>query len=180
MLRYGLIGHNKTAEIIWTITPTIILYFIAIPSFALLYAMEEVFTPSLTFKAIGHQWFWSYECQDGGFNESFDSNLLSEDDLILGDYRLLEVDNPLILPTDTHIRVLVTSTDVLHSWAVPRFGIKMDAVPGRLNQTFIYIKHPGLFFGQCSELCGIQHGFMPIKILAVGLNEFSSINATPK
>jgi len=155
------------------LTPAYILYIIGIPSFGLLYAMEEVAQPSLTFKAIGHQWYWSYEFPEQQIY--FDSNMIFETELKTGDYRLLSVDNPVILPIDTHLRLLVTSQDVLHSWAVPSFGVKMDAVPGRLNQVAIFIKREGVFYGQCSELCGANHGFMPIRVYAVNLENFLAI-----
>jgi len=171
------ITHNYVLEIVWTLIPSIILIFIAIPSFSLLYAMDEVVTPELTLKVIGHQWYWSYELSDAIFGDifqnfanntlSFDSFMIPEDELNLGDFRLLEVDNAVVLPTDTHIRAIVTSEDVLHSWAIPALGVKMDAVPGRLNQVSIFIKRSGVFYGQCSEICGVHHGFMPIVIKAV-------------
>jgi cytochrome c oxidase subunit 2 len=182
------ITHSTILEIIWTITPSLILILIAVPSFGLLYAMDEVLNPSITFKAIGHQWYWSYEYSDYSyvlFNEddsseyisrivAFDSNMVYEDELKFGESRLLTTDNAVVLPTDTHIRVIVTAQDVLHSWAVPSLGIKIDAVPGRLNQGFIFIKREGVFYGQCSELCGVNHGFMPIVIKAVDFNNYVS------
>jgi len=164
------LSHGPRLELFWTLTPAYILYVIGIPSFGLLYAMEEVAQPCLTFKAIGHQWYWSYEFPEQ--QHFFDSNLTFETELKKGDYRLLSVDNPVVSPIDTHIRLLVTSQDVLHSWAVPSFGVKMDAVPGRLNQVAIFIKREGVFYGQCSELCGTNHGFMPIRVYAVSLQEF--------
>jgi len=180
------VTHGPRLEMFWTITPSIILMLIAIPSFALLYAMDEVLKPAITFKAIGHQWYWSYEYSDYSYtkitaknkpewvnrNISFDSNLVFESELQKGEYRLLQVDNPIVLPTNTHVRVLITSMDVLHSWAVPSLGVKLDAVPGRLNQAFIYLKREGVFYGQCSELCGVNHGFMPIVVKGVSLNEY--------
>jgi len=178
--------HGTLLEIVWTITPSLILMLIAIPSFGLLYAMDEVLNPTITFKAIGHQWYWSYEYSDHSYYTldeentiqyfdrivAFDSNMVFEDELKLGESRLLTTDNSVVLPTDTHIRVIITSLDVLHSWAVPSLGIKIDAVPGRLNQGFIFIKREGVFFGQCSELCGVNHGFMPISIKAVDFNDY--------
>jgi cytochrome c oxidase subunit 2 len=158
------VTHGMWLELVWTVMPSIILFFIAIPSFSLLYSMDEVIDPSLTIKAIGHQWYWSYEYgdyfADTGKILSFDSYMLPSSDLEEGQHRLLEVDNPVVLPVDTHIRVLVTAADVLHSWAVPSLGVKSDAVPGRLNQMSIYIKRQGVYYGQCSELCGVNHGFM--------------------
>lgn len=168
--------HNTTLEIIWTITPAIILMIIAIPSFALLYSMDEIINPAMTIKAIGHQWYWSYEYSDyqtkGIDTISFDSYMIPEEDLELGQLRLLEVDNRVVVPTHTHVRVLVTSTDVLHSWAVPSLGVKVDAVPGRLNQLSFFVQREGLYYGQCSELCGVNHGFMPIVVEAVSLNDY--------
>jgi len=170
------ITHGTTIEIIWTITPSIILMVIAIPSFALLYSIDEVIDPAVTVKVVGHQWYWSYEYSDysdqNGNAISFDSYMVSDDDLQKGDLRLLEVDNRVILPANTHVRALITSADVLHSWAIPSLGVKMDACPGRLNQVSIFIKRPGVFFGQCSELCGVQHGFMPIAIEAVLIDKY--------
>jgi cytochrome c oxidase subunit 1 len=164
------IYHHTSLEIIWTVIPAIILILIAVPSFALLYAMDEINDPKITIKAIGHQWYWSYEYRDTVFGQSvskeFDSYMILEEDLILGGLRLLEVDNPLILPINTQIRLLVTSSDVLHSWTIPSFGVKIDACPGRLNQVGIYINRVGIFYGQCSELCGVQHPFMPIKVIS--------------
>jgi cytochrome c oxidase subunit 2 len=170
--------HGVFLEIIWTLIPTFILLVIAIPSFALLYAMDEVIDPELTVKVIGHQWYWSYEFSD--FNEglnddiNFDSYMIPEDELAFGALRLLETDTSLVLPVNTHIRVIITAGDVLHSWAIPSLGVKMDAVPGRLNQSSLFIKRDGVFFGQCSELCGVNHGFMPIIVNAVNIDMFLS------
>jgi cytochrome c oxidase subunit 2 len=180
MYRFRKFSHSSQLEVVWTITPSIILLFIAIPSFALLYAMDEVINPAVTLKAIGHQWYWSYEYSDyASYKDrnilqqiSFDSNLVFESDLKLGEHRLLQVDNPIVLPVDVHLRVIITSFDVIHSWAVPSFGIKCDAVPGRLNQASLFIKREGVFYGQCSELCGVNHGFMPIVVKAVSMDEY--------
>jgi cytochrome c oxidase subunit 2 len=165
------VTHNLQLEVIWTIIPTIILIIIAVPSFALLYSMDELLEPTVTVKVIGHQWYWSYEYSDFKplLNETikFDSYMIPDTELKLGDLRLLKTDCPLILPKETNIRFLITATDVLHSWSVPSFGIKMDAVPGRLNQTSAYIMEGGRFYGQCSELCGVNHGFMPTEICVV-------------
>nr|YP_004581286.1 cytochrome c oxidase subunit II [Polycyathus sp. MFL-2011]AEG79871.1 cytochrome c oxidase subunit II [Polycyathus sp. MFL-2011] len=160
-------------EIIWTIIPAVILVFIALPSLKLLYLMDEVVSPALTVKVIGHQWYWSYEYSD--YEEEtlgFDSYMVPSSDLTLGGSRLLEVDNKLVLPILTHTRFLVTGADVLHSFAVPSLGLKIDAVPGRLNQTGVFIKRPGIFFGQCSEICGANHSFMPIVIKGVWVEEY--------
>jgi len=181
MKKFRKFSHSSRIEIFWTVVPSLILILIAIPSFALLYAMDEVLSPSLTLKAIGHQWYWSYEYSDyakydGSFlnNIAFDSNLVFESDLALGEHRLLQVDNPIVLPTDLSIRVIITSFDVIHAWSMPAFGVKCDAVPGRLNQVFVFIKREGVFYGQCSELCGVNHGFMPIMVKAVYFNEYIS------
>lgn len=172
------IRHHALIEIIWTLIPSLILVLIAIPSLALLYVMDEVIDPAITLKAVGHQWYWSYEYSDyyaeAGKSLSFDSYMVDESELTLGDKRLLKVDNPVVLPVDTHIRVLVSSIDVLHAWTVPALGVKVDAVPGRLNQLNVFIKREGVFYGQCSELCGVNHGFMPIELRAVDLREYSN------
>jgi cytochrome c oxidase subunit 2 len=203
--------HHSMLEFVWTLVPCFILICIAIPSFALLYAMDEIVYAVLTLKIIGRQWYWSYDAyqphasvrewywghdayQPHAFIKEWylghghdiyqlndyariffpsdvvplhgciDSTLVLEEDLRQGDYRLLETDNHIVLPSHTHIRLLVTASDVLHSWAVPSFGIKLDACPGRLNQTDLYIKRAGIYYGQCSEICGVNHGFMPITI----------------
>nr|QJS35623.1 cytochrome c oxidase subunit 2 [Taxus cuspidata] len=173
------IVHGTTIEIIWTIFPSIILMFIAIPSFALLYSMDEiVVNPAITIKAIGHQWYWTYEYSDYNSSDeqslTFDSYMIPEDDLELGQLRLLEVDNRVVVPARTHLRMIITSADVLHSWAVPSLGVKCDAVPGRLNQTSILPQREGVYYGQCSEICGTNHAFMPIAIEAVSLKDYVS------
>jgi cytochrome c oxidase subunit 2 len=167
--------HGTVLEIVWTIIPSIILIVVALPSFALLYSIDEIIEPALTIKCIGHQWFWSYEYSDfeakvGTIN--FDSYMIAEDELELGELRLLEVDNRVVLPINTHIRILVTAADVLHSWAVPSLGIKVDACTGRLNQTAVFILRSGVFYGQCSEICGVGHGNMPIVIEAVSIDKY--------
>jgi cytochrome c oxidase subunit 2 len=170
------ITHNTAIEIVWTITPSLILMVIAIPSFALLYSIDEVIDPSVTLKVIGQQWYWSYEYSDftNKLNKviQFDSYMISQDDLQSGQLRLLEVDNRVVLPTKTHIRVLITSGDVLHSFAIPSLGVKTDACPGRLNQVSLFIKREGVYYGQCSELCGVNHGFMPIVIESVSIEKY--------
>ena len=171
--------HSTVLEIVWTIIPAVILMLIAIPSFALLFSMDEVIDPAITLKVVGHQWYWSYEYSDycsleGGESLNFDSYMIPEEDLTGGGLRLLEVDNRLVLPVNTHIRVLVTAADVLHSWAIPSFGVKIDACPGRLNQTSMFIKREGVYYGQCSEICGVNHGFMPIVVEAVNLENYVS------
>jgi len=173
--------HSSLLEIVWTILPAVVLIFIAVPSFTLLYSLDELIDPEVTLKVVGHQWYWSYEFTDllegrtsiqNGF--SIDSYILSTSDLIANEspLRLLEVDQKIHLPINTHIRLLVTSADVLHSWAVPSFGIKIDACPGRLSQGSLFIKREGVFYGQCSEICGVNHGFMPIVIRVVAPDRY--------
>lgn len=173
---YFKVVHGKIIEIVWTVTPSFVLAAIAVPSFALVYSMDEIIDPAITLKAIGHQWYWSYEYSDYDslYNESiaFDSYMIPEDELQEGQLRLLDVDNPIFLPTDTHVRLIVTSDDVLHCWTIPSFGVKIDACPGRLHQASIFIKREGTFYGQCSEICGVNHGFMPICVKAVPLDHY--------
>lgn len=199
------IVHGTVIEIVWTIIPSIILIFIAAPSFALLYAMDEIADPRLTVKAIGYQWYWNYEyahmnslsisSEKTVFDKLeedmknslldivgdrdnvsdtlvFDSIMLTEEDLAEGYHRLLDVDNPMILPAQVYVRIIVTAEDVLHSWAVPSLGVKIDAVPGRLSQVGMYVKCPGVYYGQCSELCGVGHGFMPIVVKVLDFDDF--------
>ena len=169
------IQHRESLflEIIWTILPSFILLSIAIPSFALLYSVDEIIDPTLTIKVIGYQWYWEYEYPDFNTNQLvFQSYMINEDDLSVGELRLLEVDNRVVIPSQTHVRVLVTSNDVIHSWAIPSLGIKMDAVPGRLNQVSLFTKQPGIYYGQCSEICGVNHGFMPIVVESLPFNDF--------
>ena len=167
--------HGTAIEIIWTVIPSLILVIVALPSFALLYSIDELIDPALTIKCVGHQWYWSYEYSDfeaqlGAIN--FDSYMVPEDELEIGELRLLEVDNRIVLPVNTHIRVLVTAADVLHSWAVPSLGIKVDACTGRLNQTSIFLLREGVFYGQCSEICGVGHANMPIVVEGVTLSKY--------
>lgn len=169
--------HSTPLEIVWTITPALLLLLLAGPSFALLYSIDEVVCPEISIKVIGHQWYWSYEYSDYHHyvtekSINFDSYILAQDDLANGGLRLLEVDSRLKLPTHTHIRVLVTSADVLHSWAVPSLGVKIDACPGRLNIVSLYIERPGVFYGQCSEICGVNHGFIPIVVESLPHNQY--------
>lgn len=171
--------HSTPLEVVWTITPALLLLLIAGPSFALLYSIDEVIAPHMSLKVIGHQWYWSYEYSDyqepvTGESIKFDSYIVAEDDLSLGGLRLLEVDNRVKLPINVHIRVLVSSADVLHSWAVPSLGIKIDACPGRLNQVSLFLMRKGVFYGQCSEICGVNHAFIPIVV--EGLTEESYLN----
>lgn len=170
-LVYKYANHGTLIELIWTITPALVLIAIAFPSFKLLYLMDEVISPSMTVKVAGHQWYWSYEYSDfineDGESIEFDSYMVPETDLEDGQLRLLDVDNRVVVPIDTHIRFIVTGVDVIHDFAVPALGLKLDCVPGRLNQTSVLIEREGVFYGQCSEICGIYHGFMPVAIEAV-------------
>lgn len=169
-------NHGQLIEIIWTTLPAVILLIIAFPSFILLYLCDEVISPSMTIKAIGLQWYWKYEysdfINDDGEIVEFESYVLPDDLLEEGQLRLLDVDASVVCPVDTHIRFIITSADVLHDWCIPSLGIKVDASPGRLNQTSALIQREGVYYGQCSELCGIAHSAMPIKIEAVSLYEF--------
>nr|YP_010960343.1 cytochrome c oxidase subunit II [Bathygadus melanobranchus]WNH37707.1 cytochrome c oxidase subunit II [Bathygadus melanobranchus] len=162
---------SQGIEIIWTVLPAIILTFIALPSLRILYLMDEVSDSYLSIKVMGHQWYWSYEYPDY-HNHCFDAYMTQTADLVSGDFRLLEVDNRMVVPTESHVRMLVSSEDVLHSWAVPALGVKMDAVPGRLNQTTFAICRPGVYYGQCSEICGANHSFMPIVVESIPLVNF--------
>nr|QLY90294.1 cytochrome c oxidase subunit II [Caenis robusta]UJG45451.1 cytochrome c oxidase subunit II [Caenis robusta] len=163
--------EGQTIEVIWTILPAITLVFIALPSLRLLYLLDEISDPAITLKTVGHQWYWSYEYSD--FNQiEFDSYMIPTSEIELGVPRLLEVDNHTVLPVNSQTRVLVTAADVLHSWAIPSLGVKIDATPGRLNQTSFIMNRVGLFYGQCSEICGANHSFMPIVIESVPTNVF--------
>lgn len=181
--------HSKDIETAWTAIPALTLLSLAPGSFALLYSLDEVVTPRVTVKIIGHQWFWEYEISDYDYILSclnwrcktikYTCYMLSTETLLqnghLGFLRLLETNKRVLIPSNAHIRLLITSVDVLHSWTVPSFGIKVDACPGRLNQIFIFLKRAGLFFGQCSEICGVNHGFMPIALFAVPSTQFESL-----
>lgn len=172
------LNHGTLIELIWTITPALILILIAFPSFKLLYLMDEVTDPSLTVFVEGHQWYWSYQYPDFLNNDDeeleFDSYLVPDSDLEDGGLRLLEVDNRVILPELTHVRFIISSGDVIHSYACPALGIKCDAYPGRLNQVSVLVNREGSFFGQCSEICGILHSSMPIVIESISLEKFLS------
>nr|YP_009764315.1 cytochrome c oxidase subunit II [Pyralis farinalis]QIS91154.1 cytochrome c oxidase subunit II [Pyralis farinalis] len=163
--------EGQMIELIWTILPAITLIFIAIPSLRLLYLLDELNNPLITLKSIGHQWYWSYEYSDFN-NIEFDSYMVPMTDMSSYNFRLLDVDNRIILPTNNQIRIMVTATDVIHSWTIPALGIKIDANPGRLNQTNFFINRPGIFFGQCSEICGANHSFMPIVIESIPIKNF--------
>nr|YP_009172376.1 cytochrome c oxidase subunit II [Garrulax poecilorhynchus]ALG35735.1 cytochrome c oxidase subunit II [Garrulax poecilorhynchus] len=163
----------QAIELIWTILPAAVLVALALPSLRILYMMDEINQPDLTLKAIGHQWYWTYEYTD--FKDlTFDSYMTPTTELPLGHFRLLEVDHRMIVPTGSTIRIIVTADDVLHSWAVPSLGVKTDAIPGRLNQTSFLTPRPGVYYGQCSEICGANHSFMPIVVEAVPLANFES------
>ena len=177
--------HSNELEIVWTSLPALTLLSLASPSFNLLYSMDEVSTPEISVKIIGHQWFWSYEISD--FDKVMTCNgsdktlkytcyLLTGEEFYkknnAGFFRLLETNKRLVLPSNTHLRLLVTSVDVLHSWTIPSFGVKVDACPGRLNQLNMFLKRVGIFFGQCSEICGVNHGFMPIVIASLPSIQF--------
>lgn len=165
-------AHNTRLEIIWTVIPVLILVVIAIPSLRIHYFMQRVVEPEMTLKVTGYQWYWHYEYPDhGGIN--FDSYMKKKEDLKEGEHRLLAVDNRLVVPVDTKVRVLLTGADVIHAFAVPAFGIKRDAMPGRLNETWFLAEKEGTYYGQCSELCGVGHGFMPIVIDVVSKDEFA-------
>nr|YP_009485884.1 cytochrome c oxidase subunit II [Paroster mesosturtensis]AVZ66458.1 cytochrome c oxidase subunit II [Paroster mesosturtensis] len=163
--------EGQMIEVIWTILPAIILIFIALPSLRLLYLLDEISNPWLTLKSIGHQWYWSYEYSDFKKLE-FDSYMIPINELQENSFRLLDVDNRIVLPYNSQIRILVSAMDVLHSWTIPSLGVKIDATPGRLNQTNFFMNRPGLFYGQCSEICGANHSFMPIVIESVPTNIF--------
>jgi cytochrome c oxidase subunit 2 len=164
--------HNTLVEVVWTVVPILILVIIAIPSFRLLYYQRVLPEADMTIKATGYQWYWGYEYPDhGGF--AFDSLMLNDDER--GDQpRLLATDTAMVVPVNTTVRVVVTGADVLHSWAMPAFGVKMDAVPGRLNETWFRAEKTGTYYGQCSELCGIRHAFMPIRVEVVEPDAFAS------
>nr|YP_010586643.1 cytochrome c oxidase subunit II [Wormaldia unispina]UZZ44457.1 cytochrome c oxidase subunit II [Wormaldia unispina] len=161
--------EHQMIELIWTIFPAFFLIFIGIPSIHLLYLLDESNSPSISLKIIGHQWYWSYEYSDFK-NIEFDSYMLPSNSPEY--FRLLDVDNRIILPMNIQIRALISSSDVIHAWTVPSLGVKVDAMPGRLNQVNFYINRPGLFFGQCSEICGANHSFMPISVEGINLNYF--------
>nr|ANN44812.1 cytochrome c oxidase subunit II [Tadorna tadorna] len=163
----------QEVELIWTILPAIVLVLLALPSLQILYMMDEIDEPDLTLKAIGHQWYWSYEYTD--FKDlSFDSYMIPTADLPNGHFRLLEVDHRVVVPMESPIRVIITAGDVLHSWAVPTLGVKTDAIPGRLNQTSFIATRPGIFYGQCSEICGANHSYMPIVVESTPLPHFEA------
>jgi cytochrome c oxidase subunit II len=166
-------SHNTLLEVIWTAIPTVIVMAILIPSFKLLYFMDVVPESEMTVKIVAHQWYWSYEYPDHD-NISYDSYMIPDEEIKENQFRLLSVDNPMVVPVGTTIRLITTSTDVIHSWAVPSLGIKKDSVPGRLNEIWVRIEKEGTYYGQCSELCGPGHGFMPIEVRAVSKGAFQT------
>jgi len=180
------LSHNTAIEVIWTLIPSFILLLIAIPSFTLLYAFETFMDSNISIKVVGHQWYWSYECvtrlkalplfwENYSFKNIkilFDSYMLETEDLKPLELRLLDVTNPLVIPINTYIKLYVTASDVIHSWAVPSLGVKIDSLPGRLNEVMCFINRIGRFYGQCSELCGVKHGFMPIVVYGVSKNDY--------
>jgi len=175
--------HSRELEILWTTIPAIILISLATPSFTLLYSMDELVEPVINFKIIGHQWYWGYElsdyttCINGNNNIKYECYLMVFDGLPenkKGYFRLLETNKRILFPVKTHLRLYVSAADVLHSWTIPSFGIKVDACPGRLNLVNLFIKRVGLFFGQCSEICGVNHGFMPISVMCVDISQYNS------
>uniref|UniRef100_UPI0030038D11 cytochrome c oxidase subunit 2 n=1 Tax=Parotis ogasawarensis TaxID=3112172 RepID=UPI0030038D11 len=163
--------EGQMIELIWTILPAITLIFIALPSLRLLYLLDELNNPLITLKSIGHQWYWSYEYSDFN-NIEFDSYMTPVNEMNDNNFRLLDVDNRIVLPMNNQIRIMVTATDVIHSWTIPSLGVKVDANPGRLNQTNFFINRPGIFYGQCSEICGANHSFMPIVIESISIKNF--------
>nr|QMS50806.1 Cox2 [Metschnikowia shivogae] len=168
--------HGQTLEIMWTMFPAVMLLLMAFPSFMLLYLCDEVLTPAMTIKVVGLQWYWKYEYSDfvseKGETIEFESYMIPEDMLEDGQLRLLDTDTSMVLPVDTHVRFIVTANDVLHSFAVPSLGMKIDATPGRLNQVSALMQRTGVYYGQCSELCGVNHSLMPMKVECVSINEF--------
>ena len=167
-------SHNVLVEIIWTIIPVVILIIIAVPSFQLLYYTDRIQEPEMTLKVTGYQWYWGYEYPDHD-NIAFNAYMIPDADINVekGEKRLLSTDNKVVLPVDTNIQILVTSADVIHSFAVPSLGLKTDAIPGRLNETWVRITKPGIYYGQCSELCGKDHAYMPSEIHAVSKEDFA-------
>ena len=164
-------SHNAVIEILWTVVPVLILGAIVIPSFKLMYYMDRVPNAEMTIKVTAHQWYWSYEYPDQA-GLAFNSNLIPDKDLKPGQKRLLTVDNPLVVPVNTTIRVLVTGTDVIHSWFVPSFGVQEYAIAGRLNETWMQVEREGTYYGECNQICGVNHAFMPIEVKAVSKPEF--------
>ena len=165
--------HNTILEVAWTAVPLLLVIIIAVPSLKLLYYADRIEEGEMTLKVIGNQWYWSYEYPDHGAF-AFDSIIIEDENLEPGQPRLLSVDNSVVLPAETNIRLLFTSADVIHNWAVPSLGLKLDAVPGRVNESWVRINSEGDYYGMCSELCGVNHGFMPVHIKAVSKADFAA------
>jgi len=163
-------SHNTIIEVIWTVVPIIILIILTIPSLRLLRNQLDIPETELVVKAVGHQWYWSYEYPDDKI--AYDSNLIPDKDIKAGQLRLLSVDNPLVIPVGTNVKVQITATDVIHAWTVPAFGVKHDAVPGRINESWFKVDREGTFYGQCSELCGVGHAYMPIEVVVVSKEKY--------
>jgi cytochrome c oxidase subunit II len=163
-------AHHTLLEVIWTALPVLILLIIAVPSFKLIFYIDKAKDPEMTLKVTGHMWYWSYEYPEHKI--AFDSTIIPEEELKPGQLRLLEVDNQIIIPVNTTVRLLFTAADVIHSWTVPAFGVKKDCVPGKLNEAWIYVEREGVYYGQCSEICGMKHGYMPIAVKVVSKEEF--------
>ena len=172
-------AHNTVIEILWTVVPVLILVGIAIPSFKLMYFMDRVADADVTIKVTAHQWYWTYTYPDQG-GLQFDSNIIQDKDLKPGQKRLLEVDNPLVVPVGVNVRVLVTGTDVIHSWFVPAFGVQQYAMAGRTNETWFNVEREGAYYGECNQICGVNHAFMPIKVVALAKPEFEKWLAEAK
>lgn len=171
-------SHNTVLEVAWTVIPVIILVILAIPSFRLMYDLDRTKVPDMTVKVVGHQWYWSYEYPDSDF--TFDSYMVQDEDLKPGQKRLLEVDNRIVLPVDTNVRILIAGTDVIHSWFVPALGVQTYAMPGRLNESWVRITKPGVYYGQCNQICGINHAYMPIAVEAVSKDAYQRWTAEAK
>ena len=171
-------SHNTLIEVIWTAVPVLILVLIAVPSYRLLYFQDRVEQADMTLKIIGNQWYWSYEYPDSEI--TFDAIATPDKDIKPGQHRMLETDNHVILPVDSNVRLLMTATDVIHAWAIPAFGVKLDNVPGRTNETWVRATKQGRFYGQCSELCGVDHSFMPIVVDVVSKDAYAAWVASKK
>ena len=165
--------HNTFVEVVWTVVPIMILIIFTVPSFKLLYFQDRTVDAEMTIKAVGHQWYWTYEYADHD-GLTFDAVMIADDEIAEGQVRLLETDNRLIVPVATNIRLLTTADDVIHAWGVPAFGIKIDSVPGRVNETWLHVEREGVYYGQCSELCGAYHGFMPITVEVLSKDAFAA------
>ena len=165
--------HNTIVEVVWTVVPIMILIVFTVPSFKLLYFQDRTVDAEMTITAIGHQWYWTYEYPDHD-GLTYDAVMIEDEDITEGQSRLLETDNRLVVPVATNIRLLTTADDVIHAWGVPAFGIKIDSVPGRVNETWFHVEREGVYYGQCSELCGVRHGFMPITVEVLSKDAFAA------